>query len=175
MCDDAGGIVDDCTVSRTDDGDLVTTGLGATLEWIVAHARDFDIAVENRSSAIAVVAVQGPRSLAAMRSAGVEMDPGLGYFRAALARAAGAEVLVARIGYTGKLGYEVFAPTAAAIELWRALTRGGLTLGGALAFAYVAADVEGPLTVDGVARAAARRPLPFYDPERHRVRAGAGR
>ncbi len=49
------------------------------------------------------------------------------------------------------------------------------TPGGALAFAYVATDVGGPLTVDGVARAAERGPLPFYDPERHRVRAVAGR
>ncbi len=89
------------------------------------------VGVENRSSAIEVVAVQGPRSVAAMLSAGVEMDPDLGYFRAAPAKAAGAEVPVARLGYTGELGYEVFAPTAAAIELRRALTRAGVTPCGA--------------------------------------------
>jgi aminomethyltransferase len=125
LCDDAGGIVDDCTVIHVADGYLITTGLRSTVGWISDHARGLDVRLDDRSAAIAVVAVQGPRALDAMVKTGIEMDAGLGYFQAAPAKAAGAEVLVARIGYTGELGYEVFAPMAAALDLWDALTRAG--------------------------------------------------
>src|SRR5262249_1260774 len=109
VCDEAGGMVDDCTVIRLDDGYLITTGLRSIVRWITDHARGLDVRLEDRSSAIAVVAVQGPTSLETLLKARVEMSVDLAYFGAAPARAVGAEVLVARIGYTGELGYEVFA------------------------------------------------------------------
>jgi len=67
MCDDdAGGIVDDGTVIRTDDGYLITTDLRSTKGWIADHARGLDIRLEDRLASITVVAVQGSRSLDAM-------------------------------------------------------------------------------------------------------------
>jgi aminomethyltransferase len=131
MCDEAGGMVDDCTVIDIHEGYLITTGLRATAGWIAQHARGLDVRLEDRSSSVAVIAVQGPRSLETLLSAGVEMTADLAYFSAAPAKAEGAEVLVARIGYTGELGYEVFAPTAVARELWATLTRDGATPCGA--------------------------------------------
>jgi len=71
LCDDAGGIVDDGTVIRTDAGYLITTGLRSTVGWIGDHAPGLDVRLEDRSASIAVVAVQGPRSLDAMVKAGV--------------------------------------------------------------------------------------------------------
>ena len=271
MCDEAGGMVDDCTVIRIDDGYLLTTGLCSTARWIAEQARGLDVRLDDRSSAIAVVAVQGPRSLETLLKVGVEMNADLAYFSAAAAKAAGAEVLVARIGYTGELGYEVFAPPVAPFDLWRTLARDGTscgadaldslrieagyrmtqvdfdrtmspyeagldafvrpdkgpfvgrdalisakprrrliglrmedarlatargadvwdmagavvgrvtsacvspTLGGTLAFAYVATGVEGPFRIDGVRGTAEARPLPFYDRERRCVRGLAAR
>lgn len=70
-----------------------------------------------------ILAVQGPRSLAALARC---CDPvplaALDYFEHAATRIAGIDCRVGRLGYTGERGFEIVAPAAAKAELWRALS-----------------------------------------------------
>jgi len=68
--------------------------------------------------------VQGPGSAEVVGSLWPEAGE-LAYLSATVVRHAGREVVLARTGYTGERGYEVFAPGELAADLWERLTAAG--------------------------------------------------
>ena len=68
--------------------------------------------------------VQGPRSAEVVSSLWPEAD-GLAFRDCRVVSRGGTEVVLARTGYTGERGYEVFAPGTAASELWDAFVDAG--------------------------------------------------
>jgi aminomethyltransferase len=130
ICDESGALVDDCTVIRRgDDEYLLSSGLAATGTWLRRHAAGADVSIEDRSAALAVIAIQGPRSAAILVDLGVAAVGELGYFGSVEGSLRGVSALVARIGYTGELGYELFVPVDAAAEVWRLVLGAGRDAG----------------------------------------------
>lgn len=126
ICNERGTFVDDCTVIRRGpDEYLISTGLERTYAWLVGLRSGHDITLENCSADLSVISVQGPGSLRVLTEAGLPDLAGLGYFRAVDVSLRGAPCMVVRIGYSGELGYEVFVPTAAAIDVWRSIRIAG--------------------------------------------------
>jgi aminomethyltransferase len=121
ICDEMGGMVDDCMVIRHGGDWVVTAGLRSTAAWIATQAQRFDVALDDRSSRLAVVAVQGPASAQVLAALGLGDVAALGYHAAAGGSLDGVPLLLARLGYTGELGFELFAPGAEAPTLWRRL------------------------------------------------------
>jgi aminomethyltransferase len=118
-----GGIIDDIFIYRLDDGFLVVVN-AANIEkadaWFAAH-RLPGADVANVSAETALIAVQGPLAVRAAQPL-VEGD------LATLPRrgvrpdvVAGVRALVARTGYTGEDGLEIFVPAGRAVGVWRAL------------------------------------------------------
>ena len=129
ICAADGGIIDDLIVYR----------LGAERFLVVANASNaqvvsdalaerlagFKAVLDDRSLATALVAVQGPRSLEILRPlTDVDLD-GLRYYAIAEGSVAGITALVARTGYTGEDGFEIFVDTDRAAELWDAMMTSG--------------------------------------------------
>jgi aminomethyltransferase len=129
ICEPDGGIVDDLIVYR----------LGAERFLVVANASNaqivsdalaerlsgFKAVLDDRSLATALVAVQGPRSVEIVRPlTDVDLDA-IRYYAIAEGTVAGIPALVARTGYTGEDGFEVFVENARAAELWNALMEAG--------------------------------------------------
>jgi aminomethyltransferase len=80
----------------------------------------------DRSDQTALLALQGPRSLDTLKALGASQDfLGLTRFGVGRGSLAGIEVTVARTGYTGEDGFELFCPTAAATQLWAAVREAG--------------------------------------------------
>ncbi|NLT26221.1 MAG: glycine cleavage system aminomethyltransferase GcvT [Microbacteriaceae bacterium] len=135
LVDDDGGIVDDLIGYRlADDEFLLVPNAGnaaAVAEALRERAGGLDVELADETSTTALIAVQGPAAegvvagLAADRAA-VE---GMRYYRAAPATVAGIDVLLARTGYTGEDGFELYAPAERAVELWRALLAAGEAAG----------------------------------------------
>jgi aminomethyltransferase len=134
LCDESGGIIDDLIVYRTDNGYLLVCNAAnhdvvlAQLEQLREHG-DFDAQLDDRSERTALIAPQGPR--AAELLAGLtelELD-GLGYYRSTRGEVAGVDALVARTGYTGEDGFELFVDARRAGQLWDALMQAGQPLG----------------------------------------------
>src|SRR5207248_11395445 len=72
----------------------------------------------------AILAIQGPRSrdlVAAVAPAAAELP----YFGLLRAKVAGADAIVSRTGYTGDLGFEIWAPPDAALAVWDAVWAAG--------------------------------------------------
>ncbi|MCK6095482.1 glycine cleavage system aminomethyltransferase GcvT [Micrococcus sp. EYE_162] len=159
---DAGTILDDLIVYRRDDGAagsepdfLVVPNAGniaAVHTALNQRASGWDATVEDESASTAVVAVQGPCAeaiLAHAMPAQAEQLAGLKYYghlTLSLPTDAGeVTVLVARTGYTGEDGFELFVPADSRQE---AGDRGS-AVWNAMLQAAEAADVE--LTPCGLA------------------------
>lgn len=133
-----GGILDDLIVYRLADASFLVvanaSNVGVVRDALAVRFADADASLTDRSLETALVAVQGPR--AAEIVTGLVADPGeaaavrdVRYYAAVPATVAGVEALVARTGYTGEDGYELFVPADAAPGLWRALLAAGEPLG----------------------------------------------
>ncbi|MDO5669100.1 MAG: glycine cleavage system aminomethyltransferase GcvT [Corynebacterium sp.] len=128
-----GGILDDLISYRlAEDEYLVVPNAGNTdVVWseFQDRAADFDVELTNESLDTALIAVQGPRAeeLIADLVAGDDetVVRGMKYYSAAPVTVAGYDTLLARTGYTGEDGYELYLPNAEAGELWDALLNAG--------------------------------------------------
>jgi aminomethyltransferase len=137
MCNEAGGMVDDCTVFRLSDNNFRFVG-GDPYdgEWLREQAGRLGLQrvwIKDSSDHLHNIAVQGPASRDLL--ADVIWTPPtqpalreLGWFRFLIGRLGGPEgapVLVSRTGYTGELGYEVWAHPQDATAAWDAVWAAG--------------------------------------------------
>lgn len=128
-CDDDGKVVDNGTVSRLDKDYYRVTAAEPTFSWLVRHARAYDVIVEDSSLKMGTLAVQGPRSRELLVDcAGVEIGA-LEFFGVTRAEIAGAKVWISRTGYTGDLGYEIWADTEDAVQVYDAVYAAGQAYG----------------------------------------------
>jgi aminomethyltransferase len=86
-------------------------------------------ALRNRSDEFALIALQGPRAEAILQGLTPIDLKQVAFYRFAEGRAAGADAIVARTGYTGEDGFEIFVAPEAAPSLWRAIVEAGRPLG----------------------------------------------
>jgi aminomethyltransferase len=124
-----GGILDDLIVYRLGpDRFLVVANASnaqVVSDLLAERLEGFKAVLDDRSLATALVAIQGPRSVGILRPlTTVDLDP-LRYYAIAEGTVAGIPALVARTGYTGEDGFEVFVDTGRAVELWDALMTSG--------------------------------------------------
>ena len=125
-CDHAGKVIDDGTVARLGEDVFRMTSAEPNLRWLQDNAAGMDVRLADISEDIAALSIQGPASRAILQSLGA---PELKYFRIATADLAGIPVEISRTGYTGDLGYEIWARRAHALALWDALIEAGTPYG----------------------------------------------
>jgi aminomethyltransferase len=129
ICAPDGGILDDLIVYRLaeDRFMLVANASNARVvsDALAERLDGFRAVLDDRSLATCLVAVQGPRSLEIL---GPLTDIDLAkirYYGIAEGTVAGLHALVARTGYTGEDGFEVFAEVDRAGDLWDAMLEAG--------------------------------------------------
>jgi aminomethyltransferase len=138
-----GGIIDDLVVYRTGDDRYMVVANASNREVVADELRarvgGFDTTVEDESDDIALIALQGPDSLEVL-----QQTPGFGvqgagndnqdfvtalatlkYYRAIPAEYEGEPLLIARTGYTGEDGFELYVAPERAAGLWNALRETG--------------------------------------------------
>ncbi len=125
-----GGTIDDLVVYRLEEARYLTVVNAANIEKDWAHVSQVAAAfsgveVRNRSDDYALLAFQGPRA-ADILGRLTEADlTTLKWYRIMPAEVAGIPVLLARTGYTGEDGFELFVAPAQAADLWHALLDAG--------------------------------------------------
>ncbi len=140
LLEETGGILDDLVVYRTDDDTYLVVANAANREVAVsalqARADGFDVQVSDDSDTTALVAVQGPAAAGTLDALVVEdrLQPEspldeLRYYRALHATFDGSSVLVARTGYTGEDGFEIYSDPDVAPAIWDALLDAGSSRG----------------------------------------------
>ena len=128
MCDENGGIIDDLIVYHlaADEYMLVVNAANTAsdFEWIQEHQRP-GVRLENRSADIGLVAVQGPSSNDLLQRL-VEFDLStVSRFWVRQGRVGNIDSWVARTGYTGEDGFELYCSAPDSPALWQLLIEAG--------------------------------------------------
>lgn len=127
-----GGIVDDLIVYCLAPGKdylLCVNAANTDKDWQFIREENAGAELENESGLWSQIAVQGPKAMALLRKLlGTEIETiATFHFREVLFQ--GKTVLVARTGYTGEDGAEIFVPNDKAVALWSALMDAGAEFG----------------------------------------------
>jgi aminomethyltransferase len=137
MCNETGGMIDDCTVFRLGDTNFRFVGGdeydGVWLREQAARLGLDRVWVKNSTDQLHNIAVQGPASRELLSS--IIWTPGtqtaftdLTWFRFAIGRIGdhnGIPLLISRTGYSGELGYELWVHPSDAPALWDAVLAAG--------------------------------------------------
>jgi aminomethyltransferase len=127
LCRDTGGIVDDVIVYRRSAEDLlVCVNAGnrrKDFEWLAAHAGGAE--VTNESDDWAQLAIQGPLAPQVVQRLTKKNLSAMRPFRFAAGEVAGVQGIVARTGYTGEDGFEIFCRSGDGPRLWDAIVEAG--------------------------------------------------
>jgi aminomethyltransferase len=132
-CNERGTIIDDLIIYKRGETDVLVVCNASNRDKISAHfaraAKDHcDFADESDDTSL--LALQGPKAFEVLRAAGTDARVfDLPSFGLADAKVAGIAVNVARTGYTGEDGVELFCANADASRLFRALLEAGKPVG----------------------------------------------
>ena len=138
ICNEDGGIIDDLITYRrpaAEDGTdvflVVPNAANATkvAAELARRAAGFDVVVKDVSAETSLIAVQGPKAeellLRLVPAAQHSLVTELKYYAAVevpfLVSGAGQDLLLARTGYTGEDGFEIFIDNSDAAALWQAI------------------------------------------------------
>jgi aminomethyltransferase len=135
LLNEHGGIIDDLVVYRggeKPDAFLIVANAGNRVEVLTAlqeRAAGFRVAVSDESDLVALIAVQGPVSRQIVESV-LDVDlSDLGYYWGRELEWGGRPFFLARTGYTGEDGFELYVTVRAAADLWQRLLEAGEPLG----------------------------------------------
>ncbi len=133
IADAAGAILDDLIVYRlaTDHFLVVAnaSNAGVVAAALAERVAGFDAALDDASMRTSLIAIQGPKAAAILQPL-IDQDlAGLKYYASQSARVVGIDALLARTGYTGEDGFELFVAWDDATPLWQALLAAGAAHG----------------------------------------------
>ncbi|MBW3660476.1 MAG: glycine cleavage system aminomethyltransferase GcvT [Gemmatimonadetes bacterium] len=133
MTNPDGGIVDDCVVYRLGPERYMMVVNAANVARDLSHVNDHlprdGVSLEDRSDAISLLAVQGPRAEETLAPI-VDVELGeIPFYWKRDGRVAGVEAVISRTGYTGEDGFELYFDRDASVEVWEAITAAGASTG----------------------------------------------
>ncbi|MFE0045352.1 glycine cleavage system aminomethyltransferase GcvT [Streptomyces albireticuli] len=133
ICEAGGGILDDLIVYRLAEQEYMVVANASNaqvvLDALTERAAGFETEVRDDRENYALLAVQGPEAPGILKSlTDADLD-GLKYYAGLPGTVAGVPALIARTGYTGEDGFELFVAPGDAERLWRALTDAGTGAG----------------------------------------------
>jgi glycine cleavage system T protein (aminomethyltransferase) len=129
ICAPDGGILDDLIVYRmAEDRFMVVANAanaGVVSDALAERLEGHEAVLDDQSLATGLVAIQGPRS-AEILGPLTDLDlAAIRYYGIAEGEVAGIAAQVARTGYTGEDGFELFVDAPRTVDVWDALTAAG--------------------------------------------------
>ncbi len=128
LMNEQGGVRDDIIVYRLPDRLLVVANAAnadKVADYFALHNASKDVRIDNLHIRRALLALQGPASraiLAPLTDLDLDSMPS---YSCAYGTVLGDRILIARTGYTGEDGFELFVENAAAVPLFQALLQHG--------------------------------------------------
>ncbi|MBC7693349.1 MAG: glycine cleavage system aminomethyltransferase GcvT [Methylotenera sp.] len=136
MCNEAGGIVDDLIIYRRgEDQFFVVVNASNTdkdYSWIqkIHASGKWDLTLRNVSTEYTQIAIQGPKATEILQTlTPADLSAVKTYWFTESTVLGGVPAIIARTGYTGEDGFEIYLDWNKGPELWRALLEGGKTHG----------------------------------------------
>ena len=133
ICSENGGIIDDISIYRLDNDDflVVTNAINREKDynWLKGHGKNLEVRIKDISDATAMLAIQGPKTVAYIKDQFDGTLEGLKWFSAKFIEKNGARILASRSGYTGEDGYELYIwyqSQEEVFKIWNALVNMGI-------------------------------------------------
>jgi aminomethyltransferase len=123
-CDDRGYVIEDGVLLRPGEEEYLLTTAEPNLAYFEGLTGRLDVHLEDVTDDWGILAIQGPRSREILASVAPPIAD-LAFFQLIRTKIDGVDVIVSRTGYTGDLGYEVWAPAADALDVWDAIWNAG--------------------------------------------------
>jgi aminomethyltransferase len=131
-----GTFVDDVIVHRLGEDDYLLVINAGTREkdvnWVRENTKGFDCVVEDLSDSYTQLAIQGPRAIDVMRKLTDAQLDGIKNYWFTHGTVCGLKnILIARTGYTGEDGFEIYVPSdqATSERVWNEVIEAGRELG----------------------------------------------
>ena len=120
MCYEDGGIIDDILVYKYPEHYMLVvncSNIDKNFDWIMANKPE-NVDFANISSSIDLIAIQGPKSREILENYTKINLKNIDYYHFSIANVCGSPVTLSRTGYTGELGYEIYADSNAIKNIW---------------------------------------------------------
>jgi len=131
MCYSNGCLVDDLLIYKRDTSYLLVVNAAnilKDLEWLNTNIEG-DVSIQNVSNEIDLIALQGPRAREILQHL-IEVDlSNLSFFHFVDTKVYGCDAMIARTGYTGELGYEIYANPKYIVQIWDKILESGHNYG----------------------------------------------
>ena len=132
MCYENGGCVDDLIIHRVNANEFFICVNASNIEndfdWIKSHAPT-GVSVDNLSDQYSQIAIQGRFAQEILQKVSTAPLDNIKYYWFTDGEILGVRGYIARTGYTGENGFEVYIPSEDGPKLWRALLEIGSSYG----------------------------------------------
>ncbi len=123
LCREDGTIIDDLIVYKLAQDKIMICVNAANIEkdfsWFSSHASKFDCELSNRSEDFSLLAIQGPNTFKTLKSLDLGFEvKDIPYYSIQEAGDSNNPILLARTGYTGEDGFEIFGSHSFIKSLW---------------------------------------------------------
>jgi aminomethyltransferase len=126
ICNEDGGIIDDLIVYRLGQNAFLVVANASNREAVVAAMQKrrsgFDAEVKDESDAWVLLAIQGPNSVSILSTLTSDPLDDLKYYAISESEISGVKCLLARTGYTGEDGFEIYIPVESAGQVFDELS-----------------------------------------------------
>lgn len=127
MCYEGGTIIDDLLIYRYPEHFMLVVNaanIQKDLDWLMAHKPD-DVDILDFSDLTGLIAFQGPRSREILQTI-ADIDLGaIDFYWFSIGEIDGNPATIARTGYTGELGFEIYANHENIVGIWDAIMSAG--------------------------------------------------
>ena len=130
ICNEDGGIIDDCIVYRNDDEDFLLIPNAANTDKVISwldrwNTRPDSVSITNVTADTAMIAVQGPQSIPILNKVAADDISSVLPFNTVETQIDSKEAMLAHTGYTGEDGFEVIVSAEDAARIWMLLVDEG--------------------------------------------------
>jgi aminomethyltransferase len=129
LCRENGTVVDDLIIYKLSPGKVLicvnASNIQKDFDWMKSKHEGFQCNLTNKSDEYSLLALQGPKSFAVLKSLLKDL-PDIEYYSVFETKLGSDAVIVARTGYTGEDGFEIFASHDCIKSLWTSFMATGV-------------------------------------------------
>ena len=131
LCRENGTIIDDLIAYKLEENKILICVNAANIDkdysWFEKHVGNFNCTLSNHSDQYQLLALQGPNSEKILKECGVYPEGDFVYYSAKEFDSSMGRVILARTGYTGEDGFEIFGGLKLIQNLWKKFMDLGVT------------------------------------------------
>jgi len=125
LCRDNGTVIDDLIAYKLADNRVLicvnASNIKKDWDWISSKISTFNCTIKNQSEDYSLLAIQGPESEKILKQIGILSTTEFPYYSIIETVFEGEKLIIARTGYTGEDGFEIFSSHVFARSFWQKL------------------------------------------------------